>query len=346
MVNRHIQKSNVDKEKTMQKKEAFAKIMALKGVQPVRKIIDLLLAIDNFNQDTIDKLRFCHPYTGEVVPLDDIYVDLTYQRKLRLQALINRLTEADGFDKEVAGHIDLAIRSDGRLYVWDGFHRVIKAGLVKLDGMPASIFTHNQSLSIHEQVMKEAKMFKVRNADQTSMKPEEIFKSEVVFRDETALKILDVLKACNLDVEGTNEDAGAISLGGFVVFRKVWNKIDRRHFIDSAKIIRTAFPKDKTMSVILFCGLARLLEANNDDNSIKGLSFTELCDAFVEMVNSDVDIKQTYFTQPRLHGKPVESTSANILNYGLKNAYNDNGNEVKSLMKTLDIDEDELYADV
>ena len=37
-------------------------------------------------------------------------------------------------------------------------------------------------------------MFKVRNANQSPMEPGEIFKAEVVFEDETALKILKLLK--------------------------------------------------------------------------------------------------------------------------------------------------------
>lgn len=328
----------------MKKSQAFAEIMSLKGVQPLKKIIDILLKIDNFKSETINKLNDASPYTGGGVPIEDIYVDLTYQRKLRLQALINRLIEYGGFDKDVAGHIDLAIRSDGRKFVWDGFHRAIMAGLSGLIEIPASIFTHDKSMSNHDQVMKEAKMFKVRNADQTTMKPEEIFKSEVVFRDSTALQILDLLKQCKLDVEGTNEDEEALSLGGFAIVKKVWNKIENRHFIDSAEIIRKTWSKDKTVSVILWCGLAKLLEANSDDSAVKTLSVFEISNAIKSHVDA-INMKQSAFTQPRLHGKAVESTATNILKYALNDTYNDNGNEVKSLITYMGIDEEELYDD-
>ena len=178
----------------MKKSQAFAEIMALKGAQQVKKIIDTLLSIDNLKQDTIDKLNRAQPYTEEgLVPLEDIWVDLTYQRKLRLQAIINRLTESGGFDKDVAGHIDLAIRTDGKKFVWDGFHRAIKAGLSGLKAMPVSLYEHDKTLSITDQVKKEAKMFKVRNANQSPMEPGEIFKAEVVFEDKTALNILKLL---------------------------------------------------------------------------------------------------------------------------------------------------------
>ena len=326
----------------MKKSQAFAEIMALKGVQPLKKIINTLLSIENFKSETINRLNTALPYGGDCTAIEDIWVDLTYQRKLRIQALINRLTACGGYDKDVAGHIDLSIRVDGRMFVWDGFHRAIMAGLSGLDGIPASIFTHDKTLSNHEQVMKEAWMFKVRNAGQSPMRPEEIFKSEVVFRDEEALKILDLLKQCKLDVEGTNEDEDALSLGGFALVRKVWDKIDRRHFIDSSEIIRKVWPKDRTVSVILWCGLAKLLEANNDDNAVKTLSVFEISDAIKKHVDP-TKMKQSTFTQPRLHGKAVESTATNILNRALHDIYNDNGNEVKSLITYMGIKEDELY---
>ena len=327
----------------MKKSQAFAEILALKGIQPVQKIIDILLSIDNLKSDTIDKLNTAAPYTEEgLIPISEIYVDLTYQRKLRLQAIINRLIESGGFDKEVAGHIDLAVRTDGRKFVWDGFHRAIKAGLSGLKFMPPSILTHDKNLSIQEQVMKEAKKFKVRNADQTSMEPGEIFKSEVVFNEPTAMQILDLLKMCKLDVEGTNPDTDAVSLGGFALLRKVWNKINTRHFIDSSEIIRKAFPNDKTMSVILLCGLAKLLETNSDDDSVMTVSVFDLRDELVNIVSSNSDIKQKSFTVPRLHGKAIESTARNLLRMGLQDCYNDNGQEVKSMITYMGIDDDDF----
>ena len=321
----------------MKKSQAFAEIMALKGVQQVKKIIDILLSIDNLKQDTIDKLNRAQAYTEEsLVPLEDIWVDLTYQRKLRLQALINRLIESGGFDKDVAGHIDLAIRTDGKKFVWDGFHRVIMAGISGLKAMPVYLYEHDKTLSIIDQVKKEAKMFKVRNANQSPMEPGEIFKAEVVFEDETALKILKLLKDCELDVEGTNPEAEH-SLGGFAILKKSWDKIDHRFFKDSSDIIRDSWDV-KTVSVILWCGLAMLLRANEDDKTVTTVSVLELKKKLKKIVEND-EHNQRDFTQPRLHGKPCESTARNLLKMGLGECYNDNGKEVNSLIEFLGIDE-------
>ena len=328
----------------MKKSQAFAEIMALKGVQQVKKIVDILLSIDNLKQDTIDKLNRAQPYTEEgLVPLEDIWVDLTYQRKLRLQALINRLIESGGFDKDVAGHIDLAIRTDGKKFVWDGFHRAVMAGLSGLKTMPVSLYEHDKTLSITDQVKKEARMFKVRNANQSPMEPGEIFKAEVVFEDETALKILKLLKECELDVEGTNPEAKH-SLGGFSILRKLWDKIDHRFFKDSSDIIRDSWDV-KTVSVILWCGLAMLLRANEDDKTVQTVSVLELKKKLKKIVD-DEEHNQKDFTQPRLHGQPCESTARNLLKMGLHECYNDNGKEVNSLLKFLGIDEKDFDEQV
>ena len=326
----------------MKKQDALNKIGAMSGIVSVQKIINILLSIDNFNQDTLNKLTPAIPYTEkDCTPLSEIYVDLSYQRKLRIQAIINRLLAAGKFDKEVAGHIDIAIRTDNRKFVWDGFHRCIKAGLARLTEIPSSDYVHDKSLNDHQQRMKEARMFKVRNADQTKMEPGEIFKSEVVFQDSTALQILDLMKRSKVNVEGTNSDEDAYDLGGFSQFRKVWNQIDSRYWIDASDIIRHAWPNQKNMSVILWCGLTKLLEANHHDSGVKSAGHTELKETFVNMVKDNKYLSKD-FTQPRLHGKAIESTARNILRLGLCECYNDNGKEVKSLITYLDIDEDDF----
>ena len=210
------------------------------------------------------------------------------------------------------------------------------AGISGLKGMPVSLYEHDKTLSITNQVKKEAKMFKVRNANQSPMEPGEIFKSEVVYEDETALKILKLLKECELDVEGTNPEAEH-SLGGFSILRKSWDKIDHRFFKDSSDIIRDSWDV-KTVSVILWCGLAMLLRANEDDQTVQTVSVLELKKKLKKIVE-DNEKNQRDFTQPRLHGKPCESTARNLLRMGLGECYNDNGKEVNSLIEFLGIDE-------
>lgn len=331
----------------MKKSIAFAEITTLSGPQPLQKIVDIILSIDNFKSDTQNRLNKVLPYKEQgLVPLKNLWVDLNYQRRLKIQKLINRLIASGGFDKEVAGHVDVAIRSNGKMFLWDGFHRAIKAAISGLTEIPVSIYEHDKTLSAKDQLKKEAKMFKVRNADSSAMKPEEIFKSEIVFEDPIALQILDLLIKCKLDVERQNLDPEAISLGGFAVLKKVWDKMNPRFYEEASAILRRAFPTEKTMSVILWCGLTKLLETQESDDAVTTVSISTLSDAFVDIVKNDITLKQSSFTQPRLHGKAIESTARNILRMGLGECFNDNGKEVNSMIKYMGIDEEEFDDEI
>ena len=138
-------------------------------------------------------------------------------------------------------------------YVWDGYHRAMKAAMVNLQGLPASRFKHDKTMTEQQEIQKEARMFRIRNADSTRMAPEEIFKSEVVAKDPEAMAILDLLIKCKLDVLGTNPDSNARSLGGFALMRKSWNTITARYFIDASSIIRAAWPAWIQMYQLYYC---------------------------------------------------------------------------------------------
>jgi hypothetical protein len=329
----------------MKKNIAIRTIGDLKGIVSIKKIKDTLLNIENFQTETTNKLKILNDYNkDEGILIDNLYVDLTYQRKLKVVKLINKLKMAGGFDCEVAGHVDVAVRTGGEHFVWDGFHRVLMAAIVGKEKIPASIFKHDSNSSQEDQLRKEAKMFKIRNADSETMKREEIFKSQIVFRDKFALEQLELLKKCKLDVEGVNEDIDAYTLGGLAYFQKQYDNIGHEYFVQSSEIIRTAYSKprghtDKKMSVILLCGLAKLLEANDSVESVTTQSVKHIETKFLDVSKN---VMQKEFTQPRIHGHAAEWTARNILRRGLHELYNDDGNEIKSLLHFIEVDEDEL----
>ena len=98
------------------------------------------LIFDNYYND--NELIF-HPTTGKKISLRDVKVDLTYQRVLKLKVLIQHLRAKDkdnnpmNYDKMCAGSIDIAIRPEGDIYVWDGFdfrspHHISEMGWIRL----------------------------------------------------------------------------------------------------------------------------------------------------------------------------------------------------------------------
>ena len=338
----------------MKKKEALEQIGSMKGIVKLQDILNIIHKIDNFKTDTLDKLSKAEGYGDEdTIALSDIYVDLSYQRKLKIQTIINRLvnSEPTGFDKALAGHIDLSVRPDGRMFCWDGFHRCIKAGISGLTTIKASLYHHAKGMVDSACRIDEAKKFKGRNADMTKMAPDEIYRAKVVFQDPEALEQLTLLKRCKLNVGGTNDDVDAYDLPGYAAFNTYWTKqeTDDRFYVEAAEIIRSAYPNLGSMSVYLLLGFTSLLSKNEDEALINTASITEIREKFMEMttdVHGNVgSVLQKSFSQNVLKHQTIPSVGRNLLKKGLKDLYNDDGQEVIQLIKALGIEDEDDFDD-
>jgi len=317
--------------------EVAAELATLNGVLKISDIVNLILQISNFKSETLKGIPTSEQY-GAYSPdrfekIDNLFVDMTYQRKVRLRKLINKLLNAGEFNKEAAGHLDVAMRGD-RAFVWDGLRRAIMAAITGINYIPVSKLIHAPKASEIDMQEKEAKMFKMRNADTETMKPEEIFKSKVVYRDPEALKLLDVLKNAKLDVEGLNP-SGRV-LGGFKLLETTLNrKIQEEYVITSSDILQKVYPNESVMSGYLLCGLSKFLEINDEFDNAK--SDEQILNDLKDFVNSKPKKKQTDFTKARLNSKPLES----IAYFIVKNAVKLNGNTSK-FVSLLNLDNDEI----
>jgi len=318
-------------------------ILSLKGVVSVQDIIDAIKQIANFQTETLDKIEkvlstetlFGDYKKEHHVYLSDIKVDMTYQRRVRLRKLLNKLTNAGKFDVHGAGAIDIAMRGDDP-YVWDGLRRCIMAGIVGLEYVPVSRYRHNKNASVIEMQQTEARFFKMRNADTETMKPEEIFKSMVVYNDPNALKILNVLKNAELDVEGLNP--GYTTLNGFrELENKLFTKVQEDEVKTASGIVRNVFSDDNVVSSYLLCGLALLLQKN--DELDKPLSDTEIESQLTTWKTTKTipSRSQKTLTSRRLNSKASESIAWNIS----EQAVNFNGQQ-KELVKLLNLDKDDV----
>lgn len=274
----------------------------LKGERvSIQDIIDTVLQINNMKSKTLAKMKSnaCYnPSEVGVVPLKSLYVDMTYQRIIRLQKLINKLRKLEGYDMYSAGVVDVAIRPSGDSYVWDGLRRCIMAGLCGLTHVKSSQFVHPMNATNEDCQKQEARYFKSRNADQESMKAEEIFKSEVVYGEPQSLELLKLIKNCRLDIEGLNP--GGRVFGGFVEVRDNYFKkdnIEEEYFIESSNIIQEIYPKE-VISGYLLTGLAYLLIKN--ENSDISYSTEELVEALRNYAS--INQKQTDLIRGRLAG--------------------------------------------
>ena len=333
----------------MKKQEAFAKINAMSGIVKLIDIINTIKSIDNFQQDTLDNLEPVDDYDSGT-PLNEIYVDLAYQRKLKPQELINRLLNHNGYDKTAAGHLDLAERNDKRKFSWDGLHRGVKAGISGCTKIPCSIYIHERGTSEQQAQELEANKFELRNGQASKVSAGSLFKAQVTGNRPDALATLETMKTCKLNIENVNEDVDAYDLGGFAFFLKHYNNYEVRQLKDASEIIRQTWNDKKTMSVTLLIGLAHYLTANEslDERVISSL---EVSRKIKEIVNIGAKKKnQQYFLKPMLKGKTAESVSYNLVEkaFNVKAEtdplYNDNGAEVKAFFKSIGLEEDDIDA--
>ena len=318
-------------------------ILSLKGVVSVQDIIDAIKQIANFQKETLDKIEkvlsseilFNKFDTNYHEKLFNIKVDMTYQRRVRLRKLLNKLTSAGRFDPHGAGAIDIAMRGNNP-YVWDGLRRCIMAGIVGLDYIPVSRFNHSRNTSVIEMQQTEARFFKMRNADTETMKPEEIFKSMVVYNDPNALKILNVLKNAELDVEGLNQ--GHTTLSGFRELQnKLFSKVEEEEIKTASGIIRRVFNNDNVVSSYLLCGLALLIQKNEELD--KPLADTDIESQLTtwKTTKTKPSRSQKTLTSRRLNSKASESIAWNIS----EQAVNFNGQQ-KELVNLLNLDKSDV----
>jgi|TARA_Y100000310_G_C20559996_1_gene752578 hypothetical protein len=275
-MNKIVTRKLVSSETKFNKISGILSTLEINKIYSIQDIIILIGQISNLKSDTLKNIPEAIKQSGtNLIPLSELYVDMTYQRVLRLQTIINKIQHG-GFDIEAAGFIDVAVRPGGIKTVWDGFRRCIMAGICGYNHINGSKTIHDPYASDKECQKKEARLFQRRNT-QEKMKPEEVFKSEVVYEDSVALKTLQFIKDCELDVAGLNLDGKP--LGGLTELRnnyKSWNKNfddedidpdsdggydwDENKWIESSKIIQTVWnkPTDAVVSVYLLRDLAWL----------------------------------------------------------------------------------------
>lgn len=297
----------------------------------VQEIVDTILQISNFKEKTMKGVERSLEYEGpDGLHIKYIFVDMNYQRKIRLRKLINKLQELGKFDQTVAGSVDIAERPNGEYFVWDGLRRIIMAALTGMKRVKVNKMVHSRKKSSQECEEYEAFLLEVRNTKLEGMKPEEIFKAQVCRKDPDAMKLFHVLKNCSLDVEGVI--GKGTPLGGFAELNGNFNKghnLKETHLIDSSDIIRTAFNDPNSVSVFLFTGLAYLLQFMEDNEDEIDILYTtdEVKDAMIEYKKSiisydkngvEINPTQSDLCNPRINGKTCQSVAWSIATKVLK----------------------------
>ena len=293
----------------------------------IRNIINLAkegLFVDDYDDDFYKDIELIlNPNTGKKINLEDCYVDLTYQRVLKLKQLVDHLRSEDQdgnpmqYDKMCAGSIDLAIRPDGKCYVWDGFRRSLIALLKGVRYPLFSIEVHPKTWSIKKCRAREAFAFKKRNGDNEAMARDELYKSGIVFENPKDLKTKGILEESGLDVLKTVPDAEK-DLSGFAEWEDtiVKERVDPLSLIKASKIVSLGWKDESTVSSYVACGLSLYIQRLADDVLSWSANVTgrddETCD-FVPLVRKYAEKhNMTELTKNRLSNMGVATVAFRI----------------------------------
>jgi hypothetical protein len=294
--------------KSSNKRDVEAALASLKINKhySIKEIVDTIKQVCNHKTDTTKSLVMVSgPYTGATYQLDDLYVDMSYQRRIRLAKIINKLRAIGGFDKDVAGSIDIAFRPCTKQhFVWDGLRRCIMVGMCGGDRISGSLYSHDGNLYTDECKKKEARFFKIRNADGEKMSFEEIFKSRVSYEDDIAMSQLSLLKKCGLDVEGLNPEG--IQLGGLRAFDEIFNKIPSETIINAAQLYKEAWNKESQVLGYGLAGLATLLDVKEFED------YYTYDDIRSALRSYALKHKPNTITNPRINSAAFKSIAYNI----------------------------------
>ena len=307
--------------------------------------------------------RMVDPDTGEklIKSVKDMKVDFSYQRFLKLRALIKRLEDNNGeFSPTRASCINVRIRSNGEEFIWDGLRRAVLSGLKDIWELPAISF-HHKAKTKTEQKSEEAKDFSSFNGKgQESMRKEEVWKADYLAKEDEALELGDIMKSCNLDILGVLQNGGW-SLGGFAIFQSSSvgsKKIKSEYLEQSSRIIQQSFTNDNSVKGYLITGIAKYLETvdkwleachDGDDaydcESVMELDLVEdaLIEYTKEWMNQKTNPTQAKLISPAESNHQVESAAFNFYNKVVRPNLSDA--TVKGILKRQFIEEFGLDAD-
>lgn len=127
----------------------------------------------------------------EVVPVEQIKIDLRYQRPLSAKKV---KAIADDFDPAVAGVLLLSLRPDNDMYVIDGQHR--HAAMLKI-GWPTAKCEIKEGLTLAE----EARLYRLANTSRKNPEALDLFRARLIEGDPVAVAIHTVVEKCGLAIQ-------------------------------------------------------------------------------------------------------------------------------------------------
>ena len=267
---------------------------------------------DNDNVWPIDK------FTKDLVPNNN-----RPQRPLDVGHLRSDIIKPHNgvFNHALAGPIDVAIRPDGSINVWDHWHTVVYAKLCGITHLRINLIVHEKTLTLEECRSIECDLYHSKNGLSKKSTPEDVFeKSVAVAKAKGATKAVNPDVALNeiyerLLISPTGKNPNFRELNGVKIIRKqrgaligIYKNTKMADILiaDLLKLLRDAFPQGK-ISGYLLTGIVDFL--HRFQNKHDALTINNLSEMFDELTRAGYTMEDFIGTAQNKKGMPAESIS-------------------------------------
>ncbi len=156
----------------------------------------------------MEKLKVCNEKNSYVamVNVEDINIDYRYQRTTR-EPVIKRMIKE--FNRDLLGVLLVSRRIDGKYYAYDGGHRLEVARRLNIKQLECKVY---EGLTISE----EAYLFDKFNTGRSRITALQTFSARLMYGDETALKLREILFKYGLTVQASGNSKNNIQAIGTI----------------------------------------------------------------------------------------------------------------------------------
>ena len=278
--------------------------------------------------------QFCAD-EDNVWPIDKFAKDLNNQKRPQrpfdCQHLVNDIIkEHDGeFNHALAGPIDVAIRPDGSVSVWDHWHTVLFAKMSGISHLRVNIVRHPSKLTLEDCRAVECGLYHSKNGLSKKSTAEDVYEKSVVvakFKGQTAQTKPEVATHNifeRLLLSPTGKNSGYRGLNGVAVINSARAALIKEHGAPEAdkkiesylRLLRDSFPTG-SISGYFFLGINNFM--NKFEDKFKDLNVKSLSTMFADLANAGYDAGDYISTADNKKGLPAESISIRLANFWSK----------------------------
>lgn len=265
------------------------------------KVLKILKKKNSYPLKVIDS----PPHGIPLIPVDKIVVG-NYQRPedFDQNQIATNLNEVGGFKYDYFNLVQVYLRPNGKYYIVDGMHRVVKAMLCGIQEVPALVKHHPEGLSESEMDKVEAEAFLASNRRNKKVSKNGNFKAGIFAKDPSSLQIERILRITNWNIKGFGAPNGyAISDYGHLC--DSYRDYGKDATVIASKLVQeNQWRSTKTKPTFVggvACFLNKIFPLLNEKNQ------SEFMDWFQTVMR--LTYSQTSFTEKPCYGRARESVA-------------------------------------